>query len=1284
MEMPSYEFTSPQPVDKRRKRSDVDDVSKEYTVDVFGEALHLILDRNKDILSHGCVVKQVGSNFTKVTPCRSEETNCFFTGSVGNHSNSWVAATICGGVHAMVGLPERTVVLQPIKSHHVTRARRDTNMADPHIVYVLPMANPVDEFEENSEQTLQPARAKRATGRRYVETTVVVDHTSFNFHGSETEKVMAKLFLDPSLQSEIHFSLNKLMILEHDEIGLDIETDFAVTLDNFCMWQTSWNPSRDSDPEHSDYVILLTRRDLELHGVKATAGLARKGMCGLRTKCSVVEENGLATSLILAHETGHVLGLQHDGEGNECEDGKNIMAKWSATGPEALKWSSCSARDLRDFLSSTVSGCLDDAPSAGTEVSADSREDVCGSIVCRPRPDTGIHTCIIYSAPRMDGTECGDRKWCLSGKCVDMGPGSPEPVHGAWSDWEAQHRACSRTCGGGVKVTKRRYCNNPVPRYGGRPCTGSDVLAELCNVQECPLTSQLDFLSEQCARTDSRPIQGNRKYHWIPNIGLSGDDGCKINCQAETTMFFMKRGINVDGTECLTSSPSEFGRCERGHFVKVVDIPAESSGVTISQKNKYCWLSVTVNGESLFAQTDSRHSGFYTVGGVTLKYNSRPERITIIGPVKSIVTVQVFQKYGNEYVGVEPDVEYEYHVPTSHQSTNYMWKTRAGTCSKSCGTGTQSPVITCESSVSGTVDDYNCNIAEKPRDNTDPCNTHACPPRWRVDAWGECSRSCGGGQRNRAVDCVEENSNVESVIDEHRCQGQQKPRASATCNIDACPAIWKVGAWSQCSESCSRGTKTRTVECFTSEDTSSPVADSNCFAGNKPSAEEYCVVRPCNTDIVGSACKDSVDDCFGLYGEAVCTGGYRTWALKNCMKSCGVCSTTATTTATSDCKDEVDSCGNYADGFCTSSQYGGWAQKNCAKFCGLCTTTITVPSCKDEVDNCDQYAGGFCTSSQYGGWALKNCAKFCGHCTTTGCSDVEADCAAYGSGICTEYRPWASKHCQAYCGLCGARRKRDLRDILVPPKFSEVPPTLALREENMGQVPPKIIIGNDVISAPDDVMLPRASPEDGPSLQPLCNTVRTASVGSIDVKGKLLKGEECEQVVAVDLHNRVKVTLNMAGVDCTTGDELTIKDGVTQKTFSACTTPLQTDWLSDGNIVILKFKAGVEGHGHSFRYTTVPQNITIPACRQHFTSAVGKITSNSYTYPYHDVGSSDVCEIYVTGTPGKNVQLVFDKFDMTDGVTPDKCVKIWKMAKLTFIVEECRRLSGSHVVQKSD
>ena len=58
------------------------------------------------------------------------------------------------------------------------------------------------------------------------------------------------------------------------------------------------------------------------------------------------------------------------------------------------------------------------------------------------------------------------------------------------------------------------------PQYGGSQCSGSEFIAELCNVQPCS-TSQAKFQEEQCAATDNEPIQ-NHKYHWIPNTGALG------------------------------------------------------------------------------------------------------------------------------------------------------------------------------------------------------------------------------------------------------------------------------------------------------------------------------------------------------------------------------------------------------------------------------------------------------------------------------------------------------------------------------------------------------------------------------------------------------------------------------------------------------------------------------------------------------------------------------------------------------------------------------------------
>ena len=53
-----------------------------------------------------------------------------------------------------------------------------------------------------------------------------------------------------------------------------------------------------------------------------------------------------------------------------------------------------------------------------------------------------------------------------------------------------------------------------------------------------------------------------------------------------------------------------------------------------------------------------------------------------------VLVFQVYRQYGPPYVGVDPDIYYEYHTPKSGSSqNNYMWKTQTGACNKQCGTG---------------------------------------------------------------------------------------------------------------------------------------------------------------------------------------------------------------------------------------------------------------------------------------------------------------------------------------------------------------------------------------------------------------------------------------------------------------------------------------------------------------------------------------------------------------------------------------------------------------------
>ena len=57
---------------------------------------------------------------------------------------------------------------------------------------------------------------------------------------------------------------------------------------------------------------------------------------------------------------------------------------------------------------------------------------------------------------------------------------------GEWSGW-LKWGPCSVTCGKGGKQTRHRYCDNPVPKYGGATCKGSSTEQKDCATsEECP------------------------------------------------------------------------------------------------------------------------------------------------------------------------------------------------------------------------------------------------------------------------------------------------------------------------------------------------------------------------------------------------------------------------------------------------------------------------------------------------------------------------------------------------------------------------------------------------------------------------------------------------------------------------------------------------------------------------------------------------------------------------------------------------------------------------------
>jgi len=171
-----------------------------------------------------------------------------------------------------------------------------------------------------------------------------------------------------------------------------------------------------------------------------------------------------------------------------------------------------------------------------------------------------------------------------------------------------------------------------------------------------------------------------------------------------------------------------------------------------------------------------------------------------------------------------------------------VWKTKEwGECSKDCGTGQRQRSVACTDGLGAPMSDSVCvnSVGAAPA-ATEPCNTQPCVTyQWVARAWGPCTRSCGGGSQTRVVDCV---SSLGAVSDDRYCESTgPMPTTMQTCGTNAC--VWHEGGFGACTQPCNTGTRAQTVSCR--DDQGLAVSDAWCDAASKPVEWENCNEQEC-------------------------------------------------------------------------------------------------------------------------------------------------------------------------------------------------------------------------------------------------------------------------------------------------------------------------------------------------------------------------------------------------------------------------------------------------------
>ncbi|XP_061201802.1 A disintegrin and metalloproteinase with thrombospondin motifs 3 isoform X2 [Neopsephotus bourkii] len=814
---------------QRRSTREVSQSLKQlyFNVTAFGQEFHLRLKPNTRLVAPEAVVEwyedsvQTGSDACNASQSRTATerlwkreplwTNCAYVGDITDIPGASVAISNCDGLAGMIRTNKDEYFIEPLErgkqmeeekgrihmvyrrsavAHHPTDMLPDVHREESFLGVPGELSSLSSRVEQQLNSTLR--RRRHAGDDDYnIEVLLGVDDSVIRFHGKEHVQnylltlmnIVNEIYHDESLGIHINVMLVRMIMLGYAKsISLIERGNPSRSLENVCRWAHQQQKSDPNHSEHHDHAIFLTRQDFGPAGMQGYAPVT--GMCHPVRSCTLNHEDGFSSAFVVAHETGHVLGMEHDGQGNRCGDETamgSVMAPLVQAAFHRYHWSRCSGQELKRYIHSY--DCLLDDPFEhdwpklpelpGINYSMDEQcrfdfgvgykmctafrtFDPCKQLWCS-HPDNP-YFCKTKKGPPLDGTECAPGKWCYKGHCMWKNANQLKQ-DGNWGPW-TKFGSCSRTCGTGVRF-RTRQCNNPMPINGGEDCAGVNFEFQLCNTEECPKHFE-DFRAQQCQQRNSHFEYQSSKHHWLPYEHPDSNKRCHLYCQSKETggVAYMKQ-LAHDGTRCSYKDP--YSICVRGECVKV-GCDKEIGSNKVEDKCGVC------GGDNSHCRT------------VKGTFTRTPKKLGF-----------QYTKYG-----------------CRRKSDNKM------------------------------VHRSFCEASKKPKPIRRMCNLQECTqPLWAADEWEHCTKSCGNsGYQLRTVRCIQPlHDGVNRSVHSKYCSGD-RPESRRPCNRVPCPAQWKAGPWSECSVTCGEGTESRQVMCR---------AGDQCN-GEKPEAVRVCKLAPCNDE----------------------------------------------------------------------------------------------------------------------------------------------------------------------------------------------------------------------------------------------------------------------------------------------------------------------------------------------------------------------------------------------------------------------------------------------------
>ncbi|KAI5624871.1 A disintegrin and metalloproteinase with thrombospondin motifs 2-like, partial [Silurus asotus] len=839
-----------------------DDERLYYNVTVFGREFHLRLRHNTRLVAPGAKMEWQTPGGART---EALHTDCMYVGDIADVKGASVAISNCDGLAGMIRTEKEEFFIEPVETGHQVIEQEDGGGGRPHIVYrsaavKKPPASPLaaglhsrgadlrglldlETLYEGVERSVnQSRRARRQSPERAynIEVLLGVDDSVVQFHGAQhVEKylltlmnIVNEIYHDHSLGARINVVLVRIVLVDAKKSTNLIELgNPSQSLENVCRWAFEQQRKDTNDKDYHDHAIFLTRQEFGPTGMQGYAPVT--GMCHPVRSCTLNHEDGFSSAFVVAHETGHVLGMEHDGQGNRCGDEVqmgSIMAPLVQAAFHRFHWSRCSQQELGRYLHSY--DCLRDDPFEHTweelpqlpglhySMNEQCRFDFgAGYMMCtayRPfdpckqlwcaHPDNPFF-CKTKKGPPIDGTICGDGKHCFKGHCMWL---TPDIIKrdGNWGMW-SEYGACNRPCGRGLQF-RTRACDNPRPANGGRTCPGSNYQFQVCNTHECE-DPYRDYRADQCSFMDSKFEYHNMKHHWLPyeHPDREFPNNKKLQYSSEEGVVVVSLSSSEEGVVVVSLSSSEEG-------LVVVSLSSSEEGVVVVS------LSSSEEGLVVVSLSSSEE------GVVVVSLSSSEEGVMVVSLSSSEEGVMVVSLSSSEegvmVVSLSSSEEGVMVVSLSSSEEGVMVvslsSSEEGVVVVSLSSSEEGVmVVSLSSSEEARVKvsiKYITNF-DRLSDRSNENNMvpdNAVPYSWVVKKWTPCSKSCGTGTQMTRYGC-RKNSEMR-LVNRRFCEKIKKPSVIfRDCYLRECAQpIWVTGDWGECSKSCGRfGTQTRSVRC---------------------------------------------------------------------------------------------------------------------------------------------------------------------------------------------------------------------------------------------------------------------------------------------------------------------------------------------------------------------------------------------------------------------------------------------------------------------------------------